>query len=91
MLLILPAALFTACGLAQPLASIILLVYSLFVDAVLTYNQMAAILRGGSRPTELLAKRFALIGATLLLVAHSLRGTAVERRYTGEEWGSLML
>ncbi|MEW5297614.1 MAG: hypothetical protein WDW36_000813 [Sanguina aurantia] len=82
-LLLLPAALFTACGLVQPLASLTLLAYSLVVDAVLTYNQVAAIVRGGSRPTELMTKRLALIGATLLLVAHSLRGTAVERRYTG--------
>ncbi|MEW5315350.1 MAG: hypothetical protein WDW38_006787 [Sanguina aurantia] len=82
-LLLLPAALFTACGLVQPLASVTLLAYSLVVDAVLTYNQVAAIVRGGSRPTELMTKRLALIGATLLLVAHSLRGTAVERRYTG--------
>ncbi|GLC37247.1 Alanyl-tRNA editing protein Aarsd1 [Pleodorina starrii] len=80
---LLPCALLCACGLLVPLTGGALLASTLYEDARLTWRQILSIVRYGSRPTELLAKRLAMIGAALLVVAHSARDRAKMRSYAG--------
>ncbi|PNH09660.1 hypothetical protein TSOC_003665 [Tetrabaena socialis] len=53
------------------------------MDARLTWRQLLSIVRYGNRPTEMLAKRLAIIGAITLVVAHSLKDQARMRSYAG--------
>ncbi|EFJ48807.1 hypothetical protein VOLCADRAFT_104553 [Volvox carteri f. nagariensis] len=80
---LLPCALLCAGGLLVPLTGGALLATTLYEDARLSWRQIVSIVRYGSRPTELLAKRLAMIGVALLVVAHSARDRAKMRTYAG--------
>ncbi|PNW86393.1 hypothetical protein CHLRE_02g084700v5 [Chlamydomonas reinhardtii] len=81
--LLLPCAVLCAAGVAVPLTGGVLLARSVWEDAALSGRQLLAVLTRGSRPTELLAKRLAIIGAALLVLAHSVKDRARLRTYAG--------
>ncbi|KAG2435255.1 hypothetical protein HXX76_007333 [Chlamydomonas incerta] len=81
--LLLPCALLCAAGVAVPLSGGALLARSVWEDAALSGRQLLAVLTRGSRPTELLAKRLAIVGAALLVLAHSVKDRARLRTYAG--------
>ncbi len=58
---LLPCALLCAAGLLVPLTGGVLLTSTLYEDARLTWRQIISVVRYGSRPTELLAKRLAIV------------------------------
>lgn len=60
--LLLPCAVLCAAGVAVPLTGGVLLARSVWEDAALSGRQLLAVLTRGSRPTELLAKRLAIVG-----------------------------
>ncbi|KAG2446720.1 hypothetical protein HYH02_008282 [Chlamydomonas schloesseri] len=81
--LLLPCALLCAAGVAVPVTGGALLARSVWEDAALSGRQLLAVLTRGSRPTELLAKRLAIVGAALLVLAHSVKDRARLRTYAG--------
>lgn len=60
--LVLPCALLVACGVVVPVAGGLLLAQTLYSDALMSWRQILAVVRHGSQPTELLAKRLAMVG-----------------------------
>ncbi|KAG2494046.1 hypothetical protein HYH03_007692 [Edaphochlamys debaryana] len=79
----LPLALLCLLGLGVPLTGGALLAKTVWEEAAITWRQIVTVIWYGSRPTEMLAKRLAIVGSTLLVVAHSAKDRARMRSYAG--------
>ncbi|KAL6750070.1 hypothetical protein V8C86DRAFT_2823294 [Haematococcus lacustris] len=84
---VLPAALLVVLGIKVAWSGTVLLAAAVAQDAWLTWRQLVNVVAHGSLPTELVAKRLGVTGATLLMVlAHaqlSSRSAQRVRSYAG--------
>lgn len=90
LLLLLPCALLAAAGVAVPVTASALLARLAWDDALLTMRQTLNMLRHGSRLTELVMKRVAVLGSVLLVLAHSIRDNP-PRALRGSRYAGLLL